>query len=86
MRRDDALYTWVIDLAHNPTAAADAGSCIFFHVWSRADRPTIGCTAMAARDMAALVPALAPGAIYVLLPRAEYAAFAAAWGLPSDEK
>ena len=47
MRRDDALYTRTVFVAHNPGAARGAGSCIFLHVWSDPGRPTVGCTAMA---------------------------------------
>jgi L,D-peptidoglycan transpeptidase YkuD (ErfK/YbiS/YcfS/YnhG family) len=82
MRRADALYTWVIDIAHNPSATPGGGSCIFFHVWHDARSPTVGCTAMAEPRLAALIAKLAPSAVYVLLPRAEYAALAPAWGLP----
>ena len=46
MRRKDALYTWVIDVAHNPSRVPGEGSCIFLHVWKDADSPTVGCTAM----------------------------------------
>lgn len=83
MRRRDALYTWVIDIAHNPAATPDAGSCIFFHVWRNAKSPTVGCTAMPAPKLASLISSLDPHAIYVLLPRAEYAALATPWGLPA---
>jgi L,D-peptidoglycan transpeptidase YkuD (ErfK/YbiS/YcfS/YnhG family) len=84
MRRDDVLYTWVVEIAHNRAATPAAGSCIFFHVWSGAGSSTAGCTAMAQPALEALLgwfdPARQPA--YVLLPRAEYAARAAAWGLP----
>jgi L,D-peptidoglycan transpeptidase YkuD (ErfK/YbiS/YcfS/YnhG family) len=83
MRRRDALYTWVVDIAHNRAAAPDAGSCIFFHVWRNARSPTVGCTAMPEPRLASLIAALDPHAVYVLLPRAEYAALATAWGLPA---
>jgi len=82
MRRRDALYTWVIDIAHNRAAQPDAGSCIFFHVWRTARAPTVGCTAMPEPRLAALIRSLDPSAVYVLLPRAEYDALAPAWGLP----
>ncbi|HEY4239138.1 MAG TPA: L,D-transpeptidase family protein [Kofleriaceae bacterium] len=82
MRRKDALYTWVIDIAHNPKHQPGAGSCIFFHVWRRADSPTVGCTAMAEPDMRRLLGALKPDAVYVLLPKRDYDALAGAWGLP----
>jgi len=85
MRRRDDLYTWVVDVAHNPERKAGDGSCIFLHVWSGEDSSTTGCTAMAepalTRLVAALDPARAP--VYVLLPRSEYDALAPAWDLPA---
>ena len=86
MRRGDELYTWVFDVAHNPRAHAGAGSCIFLHVWSSPDSSTVGCTAMAEPQLAHMIATLDPVArpLYVLLPRAEYAALAAPWGLPAQ--
>lgn len=83
MRRRDALYTWVIDVAHNPAHAPGGGSCIFLHVWRDARSGTAGCTAMAPDILAALLATLDPSAVFVLLPRADYAALAPAWGLPA---
>jgi D-alanyl-D-alanine dipeptidase len=84
MRRTDELYTWVVDIAHNPSRIAGDGSCIFMHVWRGADSTTVGCTAMAEPKLAHLLGTLDPNAqpVYVLLPRAEYQALAAGWGLP----
>jgi L,D-peptidoglycan transpeptidase YkuD (ErfK/YbiS/YcfS/YnhG family) len=82
MRRRDALYTRVVDIAHNPTAKPGDGSCIFFHVWRSAAAATVGCTAMPEARLEALIGGLDPSAVYVLLPRAAYDAFAAPWGLP----
>jgi L,D-peptidoglycan transpeptidase YkuD (ErfK/YbiS/YcfS/YnhG family) len=85
MRRDDELYRWVVELDHNAatgTASPGGGSCIFFHVWAGPDDTTAGCTAMAEPALADLLAWLRPGAVYVLLPRAERDALAAAWGLP----
>ena len=82
MRRRDALYTWVVDIAHNPSAQPGDGSCIFFHVWRDASSATVGCTAMPEAKLARLLAGLDPSAVYVLLPRAEYDAFTAPWGLP----
>ena len=72
-------YRWVIEVAHNPESVPAAGSCIFLHV---GDAPTAGCTAMARADLETLLAWLAPGAVYVLLPRAEHDAVAASWGIP----
>jgi zinc D-Ala-D-Ala dipeptidase len=84
MHRPDALYTWVIDIAHNPAHVPGDGSCIFFHVWGGHDTTTVGCTAMPEPVLAHLLSVLDPHAapIYVLLPRDEYAALATAWDLP----
>ncbi len=84
MRRDDDLYAWTIDIAHNPAARPEGGSCIFFHVWSGDDSSTVGCTAMAEPALAHLLATLDPHARYVLLPRAEYTALAPVWGLPAQ--
>ena len=84
MKRKDALYTWVVDIAHNPQRAAKGGSCIFFHAWRKQSSRTVGCTAMAEDKLKALVAALSPSAVYVLLPRAEYDALAAPWHLPAN--
>jgi D-alanyl-D-alanine dipeptidase len=83
MHRDDQLYTWVIDIAHNAPARPARGSCIFFHVWRDPDATTQGCTAMAEPRVAELVATLDPRAVYVALPRAEYDALATSWGLPA---
>lgn len=82
MRRKDELYAWVVDVAHNPARAPGAGSCIFLHVWRSADAGTAGCTAMDRRHLEQLLATLDPSAVFVLLPRAEYAALAPAWALP----
>jgi D-alanyl-D-alanine dipeptidase len=84
MRRADVEYTWVVDVAHNPARTPGAGSCIFLHVWRGPDSATVGCTAMSRdsleRVLADLDPHAAP--VFVLLPKAEYAALVASWGLP----
>ena len=82
MRRSDDLYRWVVDVGHNPTRTPAAGSCIFIHLWGGPDAPTVGCTAMDEPHLTRLLAALAPDAVYVLLPRAEYTALARAWALP----
>ena len=85
MRRKDELYTWVVDIGHNPARRAGDGSCIFLHVWRDAQSSTVGCTAMAEPQLTKLLASLDPKAapVYVLLPRSEYDALASAWGLPA---
>ncbi len=84
MHRPDALYTWVVDVAHNPTRIPNGGSCIFLHVWGGAGSTTVGCTAMEEPRLARLIGTLsaAQQPMFVLLPRAEYEALAPAWELP----
>lgn len=84
MKRGDELYEYVVEVGHNPAHTPKLGSCIFLHVWHEADAPTVGCTAMPAATLRALVTWLAREArpVYVLLPKDEYAALAPAWGLP----
>ena len=82
MRRKDELYRWVVDVAHNPDATSGAGSCIFLHVWRGPDSVTVGCTAMEEATLATLIERLHPGAMFVLLPRADYDALAGDWNLP----
>jgi D-alanyl-D-alanine dipeptidase len=86
MRRDDDLYEWVLDVAHNPDAKPGGGSCIFLHVWSGPESSTAGCTAMDKPKLEALLAKLDPASqpLYVLLPRAEYSAVAPLWGLPAQ--
>jgi D-alanyl-D-alanine dipeptidase len=84
MKRGDALYTWVVDIAHNPERIRGDGSCIFLHVWSGPSSTTVGCTAMAQGKLESLVATLEPTAVYVLLPRAVYRSLASAWNLPGD--
>jgi hypothetical protein len=53
-------------------------------VWGGKDTTTVGCTAMEEPRLAALLAQLDPTdqPLFILLPRAEYTALAAAWGLP----
>lgn len=85
MRRKDALYTWVVDVAHNPAHVAKGGSCIFLHVWRNESSPTVGCTAMPQPALERVLTWLDPAAhpVYVLLPSQAYAALATSWGLPA---
>ena len=86
MRRDDDLYEWVLDVAHNPDGKPGLGSCIFLHIWSGPESTTAGCTAMDKAKLEGLLAKLDPAnkPLFVLLPRAEYKRVAAAWGLPAQ--
>jgi D-alanyl-D-alanine dipeptidase len=82
MLRHDELYEFGVFVAHNPQHVAGAGSCIFLHVWAGPDSTTVGCTAMPKQKVHQLLSVLEPGAVFVLLPRAEYRALQHEWGLP----
>jgi len=82
MRRDDEVYTWVVDVGHNAKHVPGKGSCIFLHVWRGPDSSTVGCTAMAEPVLAQLIATLDPSAVFVLLPKHEYAVLAEHWDLP----
>lgn len=82
MRRSDALYTYVVEIAHNAARTPQNGSCIFFHVWGGPDTTTSGCTAMPEDKLAELLRTVDASSTYVLLPRAEYERLARAEDLP----
>jgi len=90
MRRDlqsspDDLYQLGFVIEHNADAAANAGSCIFAHVWRGPDHPTAGCTAMSLSHLQALLGWLNKEhqPRFVLLPAERYAALVSEWDLPS---
>lgn len=61
MLRPDRLYELGIVIQHNMNPIIPGrGSAIFFHVWRDASTPTIGCTAMAKRDLLNLIGWLDP--------------------------
>ncbi|MGO1001021.1 L,D-transpeptidase family protein [Lysobacter sp. CA196] len=89
MRRDlhaggDQRYRQGFVIEHNPNGVADAGSCIFAHLWKAPGEATAGCTAMDDGEMNRLLAWLRPNAqpVFVLLPQAQYARHWRAWGLP----
>lgn len=85
MRLGDAAYKWMLEIRHNQQPAAPGyGSAIFFHVRRGPSIPSAGCTTMAEADLVRLIRWIDPTAAphYVLLPKADYAALRAAWGLP----
>lgn len=87
MRRHDGLYRLGLWVSHNDAPPAPGGgSCIFMHIWQAPGVPTVGCTAMDAADLEALLRWLDPRAAPVLVqaPRGEIAAVARATGLPAS--
>jgi L,D-peptidoglycan transpeptidase YkuD (ErfK/YbiS/YcfS/YnhG family) len=85
MRRADDLYKWGIFVGHNPDAVPGAGSCIFMHIWKDASTATVGCTAMAEPEIVRLLRWLDPAArpVLVQMPRGNYPACQASFGLPN---
>ena len=87
MKQDDPAHALKLFIGHNapPKVLANAGSAIFFHIW-RGDgsKPTAGCTTMAEAKLRDLIGRLDPARkpLYVLLPKAEYAARRVKWKLP----
>jgi len=65
-------------------AARQGGSCIFAHLWKAPGETTAGCTAMAPASMDALLGWLDARRkpVFVLLPKAQYAALKHEWKLP----
>jgi L,D-peptidoglycan transpeptidase YkuD (ErfK/YbiS/YcfS/YnhG family) len=76
MLRPDRLYELGIVIHHNMHPVIPGrGSAIFFHVWRSASTPTVGCTAMAKKDLLALIKWLDPAKKPLLIqaPAAELA-------------
>ena len=90
MRRDlhadgDQRYREGFVIEHNQSGTArQAGSCIFAHLWKAPGETTAGCTAMAPDSMDALLAWLDARRkpVFVLLPKAQYAALKHDWKLP----
>jgi L,D-peptidoglycan transpeptidase YkuD (ErfK/YbiS/YcfS/YnhG family) len=84
--REEPLYRLGMSVGYNsPRPVPGAGSCIFLHCRNGSRRGTAGCTAMAERDLSALLAWLDPSAdpVLVQLPRAVFEAVRAAWELPA---
>jgi D-alanyl-D-alanine dipeptidase len=73
MKSDVYKFGIFVDYNVNP-AKAQAGSCIFMHIWSGSNSPTAGCTAMKERDILKLINFLdkSKNPILVQAPLAEY--------------
>jgi D-alanyl-D-alanine dipeptidase len=86
MRRKDEAYRIGVFVDHNAGAQRmpGGGSCIFLHVWSGPDHPTVGCTAMPLARMEIIARWLDPKEhpTLVQLPDQTYGRLRAQWGLP----
>jgi zinc D-Ala-D-Ala dipeptidase len=78
------IYDLTVFIEHNPEQVPGSGSCIFLHVWRRPGGTTLGCTAMEAAELEALIAWLDPAAspLLVVLPDGAYRSLREAWDLP----
>lgn len=85
MRLASDVYRLGIWVSHNDAPPVPGGgSCIFIHIWQGPGIPTVGCTAMDAADLEALLRWLDPRARPVLVqaPRSAYPQLASVLDLP----
>ena len=86
MLRKDDLYEWGMFVLHNqPTPLANAGSCIFLHVWRKNDSGTAGCTAMDKQKMKEILSWVDPSShpLMIQVPAFEYERFRKQYDLPN---
>ena len=85
MKRKDDLYKWGVFVKHNTPAKPEKGSCIFFHLWRSAKKPTAGCTAMTEENILHLLKWLNPNKQPKLIQLTidQYPQFKKQFGLPS---
>jgi D-alanyl-D-alanine dipeptidase len=81
----DDRYKWGVIVAHNVPPKPGAGSCIFLHVWKSPTTTTTGCTAMAERDLIAIIRWLDPAKhpLLIQMPAHIYSEVRAKWRLPA---
>lgn len=87
MRQDDPVHALKLFIAHNapPKVVPGAGSSIFFHIWRNGGtKATAGCTTMDSTTLGWLISKIDPARrpLYVLLTKADYQKYRAAWKLP----
>ncbi len=85
MLRKDVLYKQGIVIHQNSSPAEPgAGSCVFLHIWRSPKSPTVGCTAMAEAEIAALLGWLDPAKhpLLIQMPRPAYERYRTTWHLP----
>jgi D-alanyl-D-alanine dipeptidase len=86
MQRADGLFRWGIVVEQNePDTRANAGSCIFLHIWRGPHVGTAGCIAMAEESVEAILRWLdaTENPLLVVLPSFEYDRLKASWALPA---
>lgn len=55
MKREDVQYELGIVVGHNKEQIAKAGSCIFLHIQSHENAPTLGCTSMKKEEIQKII-------------------------------
>jgi len=87
MKQSEPAHALKLFIAHNaaPNVVPGAGSSIFFHIWrAGGGKPSAGCTTMDEKKLRGLIARIDPSRkpLYVLLPKADYEEYRAAWKLP----
>ncbi|MBM3401347.1 MAG: hypothetical protein FJY21_03365 [Bacteroidetes bacterium] len=85
MRMKSEVYKFGIFVDYNvKPAIPNRGSCIFMHIWSGRDKPTVGCTAMKETDILKLIGFLErkKNPILIQMPKEEYMKLSSIYKLP----
>ena len=84
IHKSDDSYKYGFVIQHNAQNINGMGSCIFAHLWGRADKTTAGCTAVDEPVMVALLQQLDANKrpVFVLMPEREYDQHQPQWALP----
>ena len=85
MLYSNGQYRWGLVVDHNvDPVVPGAGSCIFMHIWLGTGEGTVGCTAMAQKNLEAVLGWIdaSKKPLLLQLPRAEYKKIRRRWKLP----
>jgi L,D-peptidoglycan transpeptidase YkuD (ErfK/YbiS/YcfS/YnhG family) len=88
MKLKDDRYKWLVVVGYNmKEPRPGAGSCIFMHIWRSPGKATVGCTAMAEKDIIEILHWLKAEENPVLaqLPLPVYKLYWKEWQLPDPE-
>lgn len=83
--RRETVFELMLFVKHNTSPVLrGAGSCVFLHVWAKADQPTQGCVAMSRESLVQLLPwlDLDRRPVLVQLPAPIHQKFRSDWALP----
>jgi D-alanyl-D-alanine dipeptidase len=88
MKLKDDRYKWLVVVGYNTKEPKPgAGSCIFMHIWGSPGKATVGCTAMAEKDIIEILHWLKAedNPVLVQLPLPVYKQYWKEWRLPAPE-